>query len=71
MPAANAATMEEQDGRRRSRYRKIAQHGKAPKGCEHEDLAVGEIDHEENAVDQGISQGDERVDTPDVRPFTT
>ena len=29
----------------------------------HEDLAVGEVDHAQDAVDHGVAEGDERIDT--------
>ena len=34
----------------------------ADKGADHEDIAVGEVDQADDAVDHGIAQGDQRID---------
>lgn len=41
----------------------------AGKRAEHEDLTMGEIDHEEDAVDEGVAEGDQGVDPPMVNPL--
>ena len=45
-------------------------HGReiAGKGADHEDLAVGEVDHAQDAVDHRVAQGDQRVDAARAQP---
>ena len=40
---------------------------KAEKSADHEQIAVGEIDHSQNAIDHGVAQGDERVDAAQLQ----
>ena len=41
--------------------------GQAQVGPHHEDVAVGEVDHGEDAVHHGVAQGDEGVDAPQLQ----
>ena len=41
--------------------------GQAEVGPHHEDVAVGEVDHGEDAVNHGVAQGDEGVDAPQLQ----
>ena len=36
-------------------------------GAHHEDVAVGEVDHGQDAVDHGIAEGDQRIDAADLQ----
>jgi hypothetical protein len=41
--------------------------GQAEVGAHHEDVAVGEVDHGEDAVHHGVAQGDEGVNAPQLQ----
>ncbi len=41
--------------------------GQAEIAAHHEDVAVGEVDHGENAVHHGVAQGDEGVNAPQLQ----
>jgi hypothetical protein len=42
---------------------KIDGQKKTEKSADHEQIAMSEIDHRQNAVDHGVAQRDQRVDT--------
>ena len=44
------------------------EHKITAEGAQHHDVAMGEIDHEKNAVYQRISNGDDSVDTAQDQP---
>jgi len=57
--------------RRRQPYRQTPIRQQADKGARHEDFGVGEVDHQEHAVDHGVAEGDQRVEGAEVRPLTS
>ena len=43
------------------------EHGeKAEKGAHHEEVAVGKVDHGQDAVDHGVAQGDQGIDAAEL-----
>ena len=39
---------------------------KQQEGADHEQIAVGEVDHGQDAVHHGVAQGDQRIDAADL-----
>ena len=46
---------------------KIDGNQKTEKSADHEQIAMGEVDHRQNAVDHRVAQGDQRVDTAQLQ----
>ena len=63
------------DDQERERHRGDAERGQdqegdqRDEGADHEDVAMGEIDHADDAVDHRVADGDQAVDHPSVMPL--
>ena len=63
--AGNAEHGEEQ--RRNEREPEQGRENEAEKCAHHEEIAMGEVDHGEDAVDHGVAEGDQGIDAPELQ----